>query len=103
MRRGSFVYRDRYMQFDTVVSTDGYLLEENGYALGVCKRARKWWAYELGTGLSVAAGYDTRKECVCAAKKWAGTTQISEHWERYQALCEEFAGKERVFTGTVIS
>lgn len=51
MRRGTFKYRYRYMQFDDVVETVGYILEKNGFSVGICKQGRKWWAYELGTGL----------------------------------------------------
>lgn len=104
MKRGSFKYRYRYMHFDDVETADGYILEENGFAIGVCKRGRKWWAYELGCGLSVSKAKDTRNECVADAKLWADTTSFTKDNEKYIALCNEFAGKGgRVFTGTVIS
>lgn len=104
MRRETFKYRNRYMQFDDVVETVGYILEENGFSLGICKQGRKWWAYELGTGLCVAAGKGTRRECTRDAKKWADTTRVTKDNEKYIALCNEFTGKGgRVFTGSVIS
>ena len=81
------------MHFDDVVEAVGYVLEENGFSLGICKQGRKWWAYELGTGLCVAKGKDTRSECMRDAKKWAGTTRVTKDNEKYIALFNEFKGK----------